>query len=91
MAEVFKKFGSSGSSFGLQNCLDPGRIMFEKILFRTKKLYLQYHRENEHYDVITNLKGALAKRYTCNGCGTLYNKTINVTKFVPLYCYTTVY
>jgi len=40
-----------------------------------KKLHLLYDPDNEHYNVITNLKGTMAKKYICNGCDTLYDKT----------------
>ena len=38
-----------------------------------KKLYLLY--DSGHYNVITNLKAAILKRYICNACDTLYEKT----------------
>jgi len=40
-----------------------------------KKLHLLYDRENEHYNVITSLEGAMAKKFICNGCDTLYDFT----------------
>lgn len=58
--------------FGVLN-LD--RVMFSRNSFSTKKLQLLYDRDNEHYNVITNLKGAMAKQYISNGCDTLYDKT----------------
>ena len=51
--------------------LYPDRVMFSGNSLSTKKLYLLYDRNNEHYNVITNLKGAMAKRYICNGCDTV--------------------
>jgi hypothetical protein len=57
--------------------------MFSGNSHSTKKLYLLYDRDNGHYDVITNLKGAMAKRYICNGL-TRYSTThTSVTKFAP--------
>jgi len=41
----------------------------------TKKLHLPNDLDNEHYNVITNLKGAMAKQNICNGCDTLHYKT----------------
>jgi len=38
------------------------RAMFSGNSLSAKKFYLPYDRESEHYDVITNLKGAMAKR-----------------------------
>jgi len=62
--------------------LYPDRVMFSGNSLSTKKLYLLYDRNNEHYNVITNLKGAMAKRYICNGCNTV-RKNTSVTKFAP--------
>jgi len=47
--------------------------MFSGYSRSTKKLHLLYDLENEQYNVITNLKGAMAKQYICSGCDTLYN------------------
>ena len=47
--------------------------MFREYSISAKKLHLLNDRDNEHYDVITNLKGTMAKRYVCNGCDTLYD------------------
>ena len=55
--------------------LYPDRVMFSGNSLSVKKLYLLYNRDSGHYNVITNLKGAMAKRYICNGCATLYDKT----------------
>jgi len=43
--------------------LYPDRVMFSGNSLSAKKLYLLYDRDFEHYNVITNLKGAMAKRY----------------------------
>ena len=48
-------------------------VMFSGNSLSSKKLNLLYDRDSGHYNVITNLKGAMAKRYMCNGCETLYN------------------
>jgi hypothetical protein len=56
--------------------------MFSGNSLSAKKLYPLYNRDPGHYNVITNLKGAMAKKYICNGCDMLYDKT-SVTKFAP--------
>jgi hypothetical protein len=38
-------------------------VMFSGNSLSTKKLYLLYDRDNGHYNVITNLKGAMAEVY----------------------------
>jgi len=53
--------------------LNTDRDMFIGNSCSAKKLHLLYDQDNEHYNVITNLKGAMAKKYTCNGCDTLYD------------------
>ena len=53
--------------------LYPDRVMFSGNSISAKKLYLLYNRDSGHYNVITNLKGAIAKRYICNVCDTLYD------------------
>jgi hypothetical protein len=55
--------------------LHPDRVMFSGNSLSDKKLYLLYGRDSGHYNVITNLKGAMAKRFMCNGCDTLYDNT----------------
>jgi len=55
--------------------LNPGRVMFSGYSRSAKKLHLLYDRNNEHYNVITSLKGAMAKKYICSGCDTLYENT----------------
>jgi len=51
--------------------LNPHRVMFSGNLSSAKKLHLLYDRNNEHYNVITSLKGDMSKLYICSGCGTL--------------------
>jgi hypothetical protein len=54
--------------------LNPDRVMFSGNSLSAKELYLLYDR-NKNHNVITNLKGAMAKKYICNGCDTLhYNR-----------------
>jgi len=49
-----------------------------------KKLHLLYNRNNEHYNVITCLKVAMAKMYICKRYDTLYDKTHKYDKFCSL-------
>jgi len=51
--------------------LSPDGVLFGGNSLSNKKLYLLY--EGGNYIVITNLKGAMAKRYICNACDTLYD------------------
>ena len=55
--------------------LRPDRAIFSGNSLSIKKLYLLYDADSGPYNVITNLKGAMAKKYICNGCDTLYNNT----------------
>ena len=49
--------------------------MFSGNSLSSMKLHLLYDRDNEHYNVITNIKDAMAKQYIRNGCDTIYGKT----------------
>jgi hypothetical protein len=40
-----------------------------------KKLYLLYDSESGHYNIITNIKAAMSKRYVCNACDIFYDYT----------------
>jgi hypothetical protein len=51
--------------------LHPDRVMFSGNSLSDKKLYVLYGRDSGHYNVITNLRGARAKRFMCNGCDTI--------------------
>ena len=55
--------------------LYPDRVIFSGNSLSTKKLYFLYDRDFHHYNAITNLKAAMAKRYISNGCDTLYDHT----------------
>jgi hypothetical protein len=55
--------------------LYPDRIMFSGNSVSDKKLYLLYDSDSGHYNVITNIKAAMAKRCICNACDTLYDNT----------------
>ena len=62
------------------DCLNPIALYLVEIPFRLRN-YLLYDRDLEHYSVIIYLNGAMAQRYICNGCDTLYDymhKTDNV-------------
>jgi hypothetical protein len=58
--------------------------MFSGNSLSAKNLYLLYNRDSGHYNGITNLKAAMAKRYICNGCDTLYNHTHKCDKVCSL-------
>jgi len=49
--------------------------MFSGNSLSNKKLYLLYHANSENFNVISNIKVAMAKRCMCNACDTLYDKT----------------
>ena len=55
--------------------LNRDRVMFSGYSISAKKLSLLHDSKSKHYNVITNLKGAMAKRDICNGCYTLYDYT----------------
>jgi len=48
-------------------------VIFSGNSLSNKKLYLLY--DSGHYILITNLKGTMANKYTCNACDTLYDNT----------------
>ena len=48
-----------------------------------KKLHLLYDRENKHYNIITDINFAMAKRFIYNGCDNYTTISTNVTKFAP--------
>jgi hypothetical protein len=50
--------------------LKPDRI-FRGNSHSTKRLYLLYDSDSGPYNVITNIKGAMAKKYICDGCDTI--------------------
>jgi hypothetical protein len=60
--------------------LHPDRIVFSDNALSTKKLYLLCDSDSGHYNVIINIKAAMAKRYICNACDNTIKHT-NVTKF----------
>jgi hypothetical protein len=57
------------------NALKTDSVIFSGYSVSTKKLYLLYDSDSRHYNVITNLKAAMAKRYMCEACDSLYDNT----------------
>jgi len=55
--------------------LNHDRVIFSGNSLSSKKLYLLYDAEFGQYNVTTNLKASIAKRYICNACETLYDFT----------------
>jgi hypothetical protein len=53
--------------------LKPDRVIFSRNFLSAKKLYLLHDRDFGHFNVITNLKVAMDKKYMCNRCDTLYD------------------
>ena len=47
----------------MYDVLSPDRVMFSGNSVLSKKLYLLYEANLGHYNVITNLKADIAKRY----------------------------
>jgi recombinational DNA repair protein RecR len=64
--------------------LYPDRVMFSGNSLSAKKLYLLCDRDPGNYNVITNLKAAMAKTYICNDCDTLYDHTHKCDKVCSL-------
>jgi len=56
-----------------------------------RKLYLLYDSNFEHYNVITNLKAAMAEKYVCDACDTLYDQTHKCDSLLVVCSYTTLY
>jgi len=61
-----------------------------EIPIRAKKLYLLYNADTRHYNVISNIKAVMAKKYMCNTCDTLYNIQM-WQSLLPMYSYATLY
>ena len=71
--------------------LSPDRLILRGNSPSVKKLYLLYDADFGHYNVITNIKAAVAKRYISNACHTLWQDTQMWHGMLPVYCYTTLY
>jgi hypothetical protein len=88
MVKVVKNFGIFKSNFRttklLFDGLRPDRAIFSGNSLSAKKLYLLYDQDARHYNVITDLKAVMAKRYICNGCATLYDKSHKCDNLLPM-------
>ena len=62
--------------------LSPDRIFFSGNSLSNMILYVIY--DSGHYNVITKLKAAMAKRYVCNACDKLYDFTHKCDKACSL-------
>jgi len=94
MAGVFKSFNSFNSTFPITKllcsmvCTMIGSCL---VSLSAKKLYLLYDRDSGHYNVITNVKGAMAKKYICNSWHVIRPCTQVRQSLLPVYCYTILY
>jgi hypothetical protein len=70
----------SGYKVIVYDGLSPDRLIFRGNSLSDKKLYLLYDADSGHYNVITNIKAALAKKCICNACDALYDKTHTCNK-----------
>jgi len=64
--------------------LNPDRVIYSGNSFSNKKLCLLYDTDSGHYNVITNLKAAMARKYICNACDTLYDNSHKCDKACSL-------
>ena len=48
--------------------LNPDRVMFSGNSVSSKKFDLLYDSKDKRYNVITNSKVAMVKKYICNAC-----------------------
>jgi hypothetical protein len=53
--------------------LSPDKIIFIGNFVSSKKLFLLYNADTKHYNVITIIMAAMAKKYLCNACDALYD------------------
>jgi len=71
------------------NGLSPDRVFFEGNSLLKKNLYMLYDVDSVHFNLITNLKDAMAKRYiyiTCvTHCTTLHTSEIKLDSCVQLH------
>jgi hypothetical protein len=51
--------------------LSPDSLIFSGNSLSDKKLYLLYDADSGPYNVISNIKAAIAKKYICNACDAL--------------------
>ena len=59
------------------------RVMFSGNSLSAKKLYLLYNVNSRHYNVITNIRPEMSKRYTCNDVTHYKTINTNATNFAP--------
>jgi hypothetical protein len=64
--------------------LSPDRLIFSGNSLSDKKLYLLYDSDTGHYNVNTNIKAAMAKRFVSNACDSLYDWTHTCDKACSL-------
>jgi hypothetical protein len=60
------------------------RVMFSRNSVSAKNSYLLYDQDTGHYNVVTYLKGSMAKKCICNKCDTLYDFTHKCDKVCSL-------
>jgi hypothetical protein len=58
--------------------------MFSGNSKKKKKVYILYDGDNGHYNLIINLKSAMAKKYKCNAFDMLYDHTHKCNKVCSL-------
>jgi hypothetical protein len=80
MAEVLKYLNSFRRTFRTTKllCLMDLDLIGSFLIgnsVSTKKFYLLYDSDVGHYNVITNIKAATAKKNMCEACDTLYDNT----------------
>jgi hypothetical protein len=75
--EEFEQFQDYLSDYKIivYDGLSPDRLIFSGNSLSDKKLYLLYDADSGHYNVISNIKPAMAKKCICNACDALYNNT----------------
>ena len=71
--QQFQEYLSDYNIFGFDG-LNSDRVMFSEKSLSVKKWYLLYDVNSRHY-VISKFKAAMAKRYICNACLTLFDFT----------------
>jgi hypothetical protein len=65
----------SGFKIVVYDGLSPERVIFTGNSISEKKLSLLFDEETGHYNVITNIKAAMGKKFICEACDTMYDKT----------------
>jgi hypothetical protein len=70
--QQFQEF-LSGYKIIVYDGLSPGRLIFSGNSLSDRKLYLLYDSDSGHYNLITNIKAAMTKKYVCKACDTFYD------------------